>query len=96
VPPEDHLLRGLEGQTRADASPVTHVTPGSPPFLLLHGTADWLVPYGQSQQLAAAMTAAGAPVELVPIEGAGHIWLGHDDVDAVVQLSVDYLVEKLR
>jgi acetyl esterase/lipase len=96
VPPEDHLLRGLEGQTRADASPVTHVTPGSPPFLLLHGTADWLVPYGQSRQLAAAMTAAGAPVELVPIEGAGHIWLGHDDVDAVVQLSVDYLVEKLR
>jgi acetyl esterase/lipase len=95
VPPEDHLLRGLEGQTRADASPVTHVTPGSPPFLLLHGTADWLVPYGQSQQLAAAMTAAGAPVELVPIEGAGHIWLGHDDVDGVVARSVAYLAAAL-
>ena len=95
VPPEDHLLRGLEGQTRADASPVTHVTPGSPPFLLLHGTADWLVPYGQSRQLAAAMTAAGAPVELVPIEGAGHIWLGHDDVDGVVARSVAYLAAAL-
>jgi dipeptidyl aminopeptidase/acylaminoacyl peptidase len=95
VPPEDHLLRGLEGQIRADASPVTHVTPGSPPFLLLHGTADWLVPYGQSQQLAAAMTAAGAPVELVPIEGAGHIWLGHDDVDGVVARSVAYLAAAL-
>jgi acetyl esterase/lipase len=95
VPPEDHLLRGLEGQIRADASPVTHVTPGSPPFLLLHGTADWLVPYGQSQQLAAAMTAAGAPVELVPIDGAGHIWLGHDDVDGVVARSVAYLAAAL-
>jgi len=95
VPPEDHLLRGLEGQARADASPVTHVTPGSPPFLLLHGTADWLVPYGQSQQLAAAMTAAGAPVELVPIEGAGHIWLGHDDVDGAVARSVAYLAAAL-
>jgi acetyl esterase/lipase len=95
VPPEDHLLRGLEGQVRADASPITHVTPGSPPFLLLHGTADWLVPYGQSQQLAAAMTAAGAPVELVPIEGAGHIWLGHDDVDGVVARSVAYLAAAL-
>jgi acetyl esterase/lipase len=95
VPPEDHLLRGLEGQTRADASPVTHVTPGSPPFLLLHGTADWLVPYGQSRQLAAAMTAAGAPVELVPIEGAGHIWLGHDDVDGIVARSVAYLAAAL-
>jgi acetyl esterase/lipase len=95
VPPEDHLLRGLEGQTRADASPVTHVSPGSPPFLLLHGTADWLVPYGQSRQLAAAMTAAGAPVELVPIEGAGHIWLGHDDVDGIVARSVAYLAAAL-
>ncbi|HET6393195.1 MAG TPA: alpha/beta hydrolase [Blastococcus sp.] len=95
VPPEDQLLRGLEGQTLADASPVTHVTPGSPPFLLLHGTADWLVPYAQSQQLAAAMTAAGAPVELVPIEGAGHIWLGHDDVDGIVARSVAYLAAAL-
>jgi acetyl esterase/lipase len=95
VPPEDHLLRGLVGQTRADASPVTHVTSGSPPFLLLHGTDDWLVPYGQSRQLAAAMTAAGAPVELVPIEGAGHIWLGHDDVDGVVARSVAHLAAAL-
>jgi acetyl esterase/lipase len=95
VPPEDHLLRGLEGQIRADASPVTHVTADSPPFLLLHGTADWLVPYAQSQQLAAAMTAAGAPVELVPIEGAGHIWLGHDYVDGIVARSVAYLAAAL-
>ena len=36
----------------ADASPVTHVTPAAPPFLLVHGTADWLVPYAQSEQLA--------------------------------------------
>ena len=95
TPPEDHLLRGLEGPTRADASPVTHVTPDAPPFLLLHGTADWLVPYAQSQQLAAAMTAAGAPVELVPIDGAGHIWLGHDDVDGIVARSVAYLAAAL-
>ena len=95
VPPEDQLLRGLAGQTLADASPVTHVTPASPPFLLLHGTADWLVPYAQSQQLAAAMTAAGAPVELVPIDGAGHIWLGHDDVDGIVARSVAYLAAAL-
>jgi acetyl esterase/lipase len=95
VPPEDHLLRGLTGQDRADASPVTHVTADSPPFLLLHGTADRLVPYAQSRQLAAAMAAAGAPVELVPIEGAGHIWLGHDDVDGIVARSVAYLAAAL-
>ncbi len=41
----------------ADASPITHVTPDAPPFLLVHGTADWLVPYAQSEQLHAALTA---------------------------------------
>ena len=96
APPEDHLTRGLEGQALADASPVTHVTPDAPPFLLVHGTKDWLVPYAQSEQLHAALTAAGVDSRLVPVEGAEHIFDGHDDVDGVVQLSVDYLVEALR
>ncbi|MGY1829198.1 alpha/beta hydrolase fold domain-containing protein [Geodermatophilus sp. SYSU D01180] len=95
VPPEDHLLRGLTDATRADASPVNHVRADSPPFLLLHGTADWLVPCAQSEQLAAALEAAGAPVTLEPVEGAGHIWLGHDDVDGIVDRSVRYLAEAL-
>jgi len=96
APPEDQLLRGLAGADRADASPVNHVTAGAPPFLLLHGTADWLVPYAQSEQLAAALHAAGAPVQLAPVEGAGHIWLGHPDVDALVDRSGQYLADALR
>jgi acetyl esterase/lipase len=95
TPPEEHLTRGLEGAALADASPVTHVTPDAPPFLLVHGTADWLVPYAQSEQLAAALEAAGVPVELVPVEGAEHIFDGHDDVDGLVRLSVEYLAKAL-
>jgi acetyl esterase/lipase len=96
TPPEDHLTRGLEGAARADASPVTHVTPDAPPFLLVHGTADWLVPYAQSEQLHAALTGAGVDCRLEPVDGAQHIFDGHDDIDAVVQLSVDYLARALR
>ena len=96
TPPEDRLVAGLDDAARADASPVNHVTADAPPFLLVHGTADWLVPYAQSEQLAAALTEAGVPVRLVPVEGAEHIFMGCDDVDAVVQLSVDYLAEALR
>jgi acetyl esterase/lipase len=96
VAPEDQLTRGLEGQALADASPITHVTPDAPPFLLVHGTADWLVPFSQSEQLHAALTAAGVEARLVPVEGAQHVFDGHDDVDALVQLSVDYLKEALR
>jgi dipeptidyl aminopeptidase/acylaminoacyl peptidase len=95
TPPEDHLTRGLEGAALADASPVTHVTPEAPPFLLVHGTADWLVPYAQSEQLHAALTAAGVPSTLVPVEGAQHIFDGHDDVDGVVRLTVEYLKDAL-
>jgi dipeptidyl aminopeptidase/acylaminoacyl peptidase len=95
TPPEDHLLAGVEDATRADASPITHVTAGAPPFLLVHGTTDWLVPYAQSEQLHDALTAAGADSRLVPIEGAEHIFDGHDDIDAVVRLSVEYLADHL-
>jgi acetyl esterase/lipase len=95
TPPEDHLTRGLEGAARADASPVTHVTADAPPFLLVHGTADWLVPYAQSEQLHAALTAAGVSSTLVPVEGAEHIFDGHDDVDGLVRLTVEYLTRAL-
>jgi acetyl esterase/lipase len=96
VAPEDQLTRGLSGNALADASPVTHVTPDAPPFLLVHGTADWLVPFTQSEQLHAALQAAGADSRLVPVEGAEHIFDGHDDVDALVALSVDFLEDALR
>ena len=81
----------------ADASPITHVTPAAPPFLLVHGTADWLVPYAQSEQLHAALTARwGADCRLESRSRAPqHIFDGRDDIDAVVRLSVDYLAEGL-
>jgi acetyl esterase/lipase len=96
VAPEDQLTRGLDGEALADASPVTHVTAGAPPFLLVHGTADWLVPFAQSEQLHAALTAAGVEARLVPVEGAQHVFDGCDDIDGLVQLSVDHLKEHLR
>jgi acetyl esterase/lipase len=95
TPPEDQLTRGLEGAALADASPITHVTADAPPFLLVHGTADWLVPYGQSELLAAALSEAGVPVRLVPVEGAQHIFDGSDDVDGLIDLSVRYLADAL-
>ena len=96
TPPEDFLLAGVDDATRADASPITHVTPQAPPFLLVHGTTDWLVPFDQSEQLHAALTAADVDSRLVPVEGAEHIFTGCNDIGAVVQLSVDYLREALR
>jgi len=75
---------------------LTYVTPAAPPFLLIHGTADTVVPYEQSEVLTKALTDAGVPARLVPIDGAEHIFNGHDDVDGVVRLSVDFLAKALR
>ncbi len=54
------------------ASPLTHVDKNDPSVLILHGTADKTVPVADSEALAAAMKAAGAPHELVIIPDAPH------------------------
>ena len=96
TPPEDLMAGGQDERSLSAASPITYVTSGAPPFLLVHGTADTVVPYAQSEVLAQALTQNGVPVRLVPIDGADHIFNGHDGVDSVVQLSVEYLAEALR
>jgi dipeptidyl aminopeptidase/acylaminoacyl peptidase len=63
---------------------------------LIHGTADTVVPYEQSDVLARALTDAGVSARLVPVEGAEHIFNGYDDIDGIVGLSVQYLAEALR
>jgi acetyl esterase/lipase len=60
----------------AQASPVAHVSPGAPPFLLLHGRADRLIPCAQSERLRDALQDAGVPVGLTTYDGADHMWLG--------------------
>ena len=56
----------------ADASPVSHVSAGDAPTLIVQGTADDLVLPSQSAELATALTAAGVPNRLVYIPGAEH------------------------
>ena len=43
-----------------------------PPFLIVHGDADPLVPHHQSELLEAALRQAGIPVKLITIPGGPH------------------------
>ena len=61
-----------EKEKAALASPVAHVHKGCPPFLIMHGDKDPLVPLAQSEALAETLKKAGVPVTLVTLEGAGH------------------------
>lgn len=56
-------------------SPITHVGPGTPPFLIAHGTLDETVPFEQGQWLYEALVDAGATAEFFPLEGLYHNWL---------------------
>ncbi|WP_405496819.1 alpha/beta hydrolase fold domain-containing protein [Streptomyces sp. NBC_00096] len=97
--PYEALLGGSEAERPAlarVASPITYARgPGLPPFLLIHGTHDGLVPYSQSEQLAGALAQSGGAVTLRPVEGADHIFLGSPDIVAIVGESVAFLAEHL-
>ena len=58
------------------ASPLYWVSPSAAPLLIVHGTKDRYVAYEQSVWLVDRMKAAGAEVELVPMEGSDHGFKG--------------------
>lgn len=55
-----------------DASPVAHVGPGAPPFLVVHGTIDNLVPVEQARRFVGLLRDAGTDVTYVELVGAPH------------------------
>jgi len=67
TPWESFIVAGL-----SQLSPVENVRRDMPPFLLIHGTSDSLVPFSQSTRMCARMRQVGASCEIYPVEGAGH------------------------
>lgn len=56
----------------AEFSPVNAITAAAPPFLLIHGTDDNVVPLAQSERFCEKLHGAGVGCELVRVEGGGH------------------------
>ena len=81
-------------------SPVGNIKPGAPPFLLIHGTADSLVPFSQSRAMCERMEAVGASCQLYPVQEGGHgirWWDASQPREAELykQAMVRWLKEKL-
>ncbi|TFU03075.1 S9 family peptidase [Polymorphobacter arshaanensis] len=62
------------GTDLAAVSPAYAAARSDAPVLLIHGRDDTVVPYAQSERMAAQLRAAGKPVELVTLAGEDH-WL---------------------
>ncbi len=54
------------------ANPITHIDETDPPFLILHGDADEVVPYGQSVDFHQALAAAGVDASLYVVGRGVH------------------------
>jgi endo-1,4-beta-xylanase len=73
--PESLLLGGPVQEMHElakTANPLTYVDKSDPPFLIMHGSNDRLVPPGQSTILAKALIDAGVEVTMKTIAGADH------------------------
>ena len=77
------------------ASPVTYASKDDPPFLVVHGDQDPLVPLHQSRILEEALLKAGVSVKLYTVRGAGH-GQGFDQDPAIVPLVKEFLARAFR
>lgn len=77
TPSNEARLLGVESVSQAleaarAGSPVTHVHPGAPPFLFVHGDRDGLVPATHSRTLHRLLRAHGVQTSLLLVADANH------------------------
>jgi dipeptidyl aminopeptidase/acylaminoacyl peptidase len=85
----------------AEASPITHITPDDPPFLLIHGDRDELVPAEQSQLMYDRLVQSNVHAELVIVQNAGHSMIAPNgsatpSLAEINQIILDFLARYLK
>ena len=92
-------FEGLLMARLAQLSPIEKVRAGMPPFLLIHGTADPLVPFAQSRAMCMKMQSVGASCDLFKVPGAGHgmrHWEGNPEISEPYKREmIHWLLEQL-
>ena len=78
--------------------PIDQDVSDSPPFLLVHGTRDTLVPIGEAAQFAQVLRAGDRPVDVVPVPGAEHAFDAVSSTTSRTTAAVvrDWLLRSVR
>lgn len=84
-----------------EASPITHVTEDDPPFLLIHGDMDTVVPVEQSQLMFDRLVQMNVPAQLVIVRNADHSFIAPNGTASptpgeIHQIIVDFLAQHLK
>jgi acetyl esterase/lipase len=78
-----------------EASPVTYVHAGCPPFLIFHGTADQVVPFSEGVLLHKALIRVGADVGFHAVREAGHTY-EQADIEEMHREICEFFVRVLK
>ena len=92
--PESKLIGGPVQENKdkvAKANPITYVSKDDPPFLIMHGDKDNVVPHHQSEILAEALKKAGVQVTFETVKGAGHGFGGPEVMKTVEEFFDKHL-----
>ncbi len=95
--PESRLVGGAIQENKDKvkrANPITYVSKDDPPFLIMHGDHDPLVPIHQSELLYDALKKAGVDVTFRKVDGAGHGFGGPDLMRQVEEFFDKHLKRK--
>jgi len=98
---ETMKLVGFGENNVAEASPITHLTADDPPFLLIHGERDTLVPYEQSQLMYDRLVQTNVPAQLVIVKNAGHSFVAPEGsatptLGEINQIILEFLAKYLK
>lgn len=63
------------------ASPINHLTPAAPPFLIIHGDADKTVPLAMTEAFLAKLKTNGTRSDLIVIKNAPHSLVAWEKID---------------
>jgi acetyl esterase/lipase len=77
------------------ASAVNFARKELPPFLIMHGDQDEVVPVSQSEELYAALRKAGANAQLYIVHGADHGLINEQNVKMVIDFLDHHLKKKV-
>jgi len=93
-PHMEHVFGTADGTAPAInlASPLTHVSGDDPPFLLVHGEADEVVPVYHSLAFYERLVSAGVPTELVIVENCGHCFISSGEPVCPTRTQITHIL----